>query len=136
MLRGNILHIGNNCEVNDMPKQEQWLADFGARLKKEREKQGLSQQALAVKALTRQDYIAQIERGVRNPALRTLMNLVAALDVSADHLIYGTVVDENSDDKEALVKEFYDFLMRRKAREVASYFEVVRFMTKFIEGDA
>lgn len=119
-----------------MAKQEQWLADFGMRLKRERERQGLSQQTLAAKALTRQDYIAQIERGVRNPALRTLMNIVAALDVSADHLIYGVTVSEDGDEKKVLVKEFSEFLMRRNADKVASYFEVVRFMARFIETDS
>jgi transcriptional regulator with XRE-family HTH domain len=64
-----------------MTTQEKWLSDLGARLKAEREKQGLTQQILAGKANTKQDYIAQLERGSRSPSLRTFMNILSALDM-------------------------------------------------------
>jgi len=117
-----------------MEKQEKWLQDFGLRLRAEREKQGMTQQTLASKAHTKNDYIAQIERGVRNPSLRTLMNILGALDISADYLIYGTS-NENRDEMAELIAEFTSFLSRRNVGEVASYLKIVRFMAEFVEGE-
>ena len=116
-----------------MKNLEQWLIDFGSRLKAEREKHGLTQHTLAVKANTKQDYVAQLERGVRNPSLKTIMNLLSALDISADHLIYGSI-QEKGNEMESLLKEFNDFLARRSLDEVSSYYEVVRFHSKFVDS--
>ena len=79
----------------ELNHQKDWLTNFGQRLKSERERQNMTQQTLAIKANTKQDYIAQIERGARNPSLRTLINILSALDISADYLIYG--YDSNYD---------------------------------------
>ena len=116
-----------------MSNQEKWLFDLGVRIKSEREKQGLIQQALAMKANTKQDYIAQLERGTRNPSLRTFMNILLALEISADHLIFGV---SNSCDSEltSLIDDFTNFMIRRKAKEVAAYYDIVRFMSKYIES--
>ena len=114
----------------------QYLTNFGIRLKSEREKQNLTQQALAAKAHTKQDYIAQIERGARNPSLRTLINLLAALDVSADYLIFGAggVGDEaGGNEKERALSDFISFLSRRSAEEISAYYEIVRFLSKYID---
>jgi len=115
-----------------MRKQEQWLKEFGQRLKAERESQLLTQQALAVKAITKQDYIAQIERGARNPSLRTLMNILSALDVSADYLIYGVGKEQEGEIAETL-HDFTSFLLRRNVEDIAAYYDIVKFMSKYIE---
>jgi len=94
-----------------MNQDNQWLLDFGARLKTEREKQGVTQQVLAGKAHTKQDYIAQIERGARNPSLRTFMNILSALDVSADYLIYGVSKEQEGEITTAL-NNFMSFMSR------------------------
>ena len=117
-----------------MKKHDKWLSDLGSRLKTEREKQGLTQQALAVKASTKQDYIAQLERGSRNPSLRTFMNILSALDISADYLIYGTS-KERTDAMAELLNDFSSFLSRRSVEDVTTYYEIVRFMSKYIDTD-
>ncbi|MCL2611302.1 MAG: helix-turn-helix domain-containing protein [Defluviitaleaceae bacterium] len=114
-----------------MKETEQWLIDFGSRLKAEREKQKLTQHALAVKAKTKQDYIAQIERGLRNPSLKTLMNILLALDISADHLIYGSN-EKKYNEIDGVMKEFNDFMTRRSIEEISSYYEIVRFLSKYM----
>jgi len=114
-----------------MKKQDQWLSDLGTRLKAEREKQGLTQQTLARKASTKQDYIAQLERGSRNPSLRTLMNILSALDISADYLIYGTS-KERTDAMAVLLNDFTSFLSRRSVGDVAAYYDIVRFISKYV----
>ena len=115
-----------------MKSQIQWLSELGVRIKTEREKQGLTQQALAEKAKTKQDYITQIERGSRNPSLRIFMNILSGLDISADHLIYG-VSKEKNDTLEGLINEIVSFLSRRNAKDVAAYYEIMRFMSKYID---
>ena len=117
-----------------MKNQEKWLAGIGARLKAEREKQGLTQQTLAGKASTKPDYIAQLERGSRNPSLRTFMCILSALDISADYLIYGTS-KERAEAMDGLLKDFSSFLSRRSVADVASYYEIVRFMSKYVDTD-
>ena len=117
-----------------MNQNNQWLLDFGARLKAEREKQSLTQQALAGKAYTKQDYIAQIERGARNPSLRTLMNILSALDVSADYLIYG-VGKEHEGQIATVLNDFVSFVSRRGVEDITAYYEIVRFMSKYVEND-
>jgi transcriptional regulator with XRE-family HTH domain len=116
-----------------MKEHEQWLTSLGERLKSEREKQGLTQQALAVKANTKQDYIAQIERGSRNPSLRTFMNILFGLDISADYLIYGN--DTKAKDMEVLIRDIVSFLSRRSVESVIVYYDVMRFLSKYIDSD-
>jgi len=121
-----------------MRKQQNQQKDFGKRLKHEREKQNLTQQALAAKAHTKQDYIAQLERGARNPTLNTLMNILSALDVSADRLLQG--VDEEDDfgseksEREVVLKDFVDFLSRRDTKDILVYYDIVRFVSRYLEA--
>jgi len=114
-------------------QNEKWLSEFGARLKAERERQGLTQKVVAQRAGTKQEYVAQIESGARNPSLRTVVNIVAALDVSADHLIFGAHKG-NAEGMETLINEFTGFLMKRDVKKVAAYFEIVRFHSKFVDA--
>jgi len=117
-----------------MEVKEKWLSDLGVRLKSEREKQGLTQQALAGKANTKQDYLAQLERGSRNPSLRTFMNILSALDISADYLIYGTS-KERAEAMDGILNDFNSFLSRRSVADVTAYYEIVRFMSKYVDTD-
>jgi len=117
-----------------MKDQEKWLSDLGFRLKAEREKQGLTQQSLAGKASTKQDYIAQLERGSRNPSLRTFMNILSALDISADYLIYGTS-KERTDEMSGLINDFTSFLSRRSVTDATAYYDIVRFMSKYVDSE-
>jgi transcriptional regulator with XRE-family HTH domain len=118
-----------------MENQKKWLSDLGARLKIEREKQGLTQQALAGKACTKQDYIAQLERGSRNPSLRTFMNILSALDISADYLIYGTS-KERTNEMSGLINDFTSFLSRRSVADATAYYDIVRFMSKYVVSNS
>jgi len=118
-----------------LKNNQRWLLDLGLRLKTEREKQGLTQQALAGKANTKQDYIAQLERGSRNPSLRTFMNILSALDISADYLLYGTS-KEYTGAMEKLLNEFTSFLLRRSVKDVTAYYDIVRFMSKYVASNS
>jgi len=117
-----------------MNQQNQWLLDFAARLKAERVRQGLTQQVLAVKAHTKPDYICQIERGTRNPSLRTLMNILSALDVSADYLIYGVGREEKKEITNIL-NDIVSLLSRKSIEDIVAYYEIIRFMSRYVEGN-
>ena len=117
-----------------MQKQEQWLFDFGMRLKNEREKQGLTQSTLAKKSNTKPDYIAQIERGSRNPSLRTFINVLSALDVSADYLIFDAT-EEGTEEMQIILRDITSFISRRNTKEAGKYYEMIRFMSKYIDDE-
>ena len=56
--------------------------EFGARVRALREAQGLSQEAFAEKCRLHRTYVGGIERGERNPSLKNIAALAAALGVS------------------------------------------------------
>lgn len=60
--------------------------EFGAAVKSERVRQGLSQETLAERADLHRTYITDIERGARNLSLETIYKIAAALGVSIGSL--------------------------------------------------
>jgi len=60
---------------------------FGKRVRDLRKKQGLSQEALALKAGLHRTYISSVERGKRNISLESIVKLVRALNCSAGDLL-------------------------------------------------
>ena len=54
-----------------------------------RHDRGLSQAQLARKLWLKQQYISDLERGKRNPTLRTLAGLACAVDVQTHALIHS-----------------------------------------------
>lgn len=60
---------------------------FGANVRRERDRQGLSQDALSVATGMRRSYISELERGRRNPSVHALERLAKALNVEASELL-------------------------------------------------
>ena len=63
------------------------LEKFGERLQKVRKSRGITQDELAVKISMDRTYIGLIERGERNPTIRTLYKIAKALKVNASELL-------------------------------------------------
>ncbi|MCL2254461.1 MAG: helix-turn-helix transcriptional regulator [Lachnospiraceae bacterium] len=61
---------------------------IGMRIKKHREKRGLSQAKFAEIVNLSDDYISKIERGDRLPKLPPFIEILNALDVSADEILF------------------------------------------------
>lgn len=61
-----------------------WL---GENVRRERLRQGLTQDALAAEAGMRRSYLSDLERGVRNPSVHALGRLAMALKVEAADLL-------------------------------------------------
>lgn len=59
---------------------------FGRQIKKLRQRQGLSQEALAYEAGIHRTYIGSIERGERNPSLNNIYRIAKVLKVSLPRL--------------------------------------------------
>ncbi|MEK7550820.1 MAG: helix-turn-helix transcriptional regulator [Patescibacteria group bacterium] len=63
------------------------LVKFGERLQKIRKEQGISQEQLAAKLSMHRTYVGMIERGERNPTIRTLYKVAKALKVDSSKLL-------------------------------------------------
>ena len=60
---------------------------FGAAVRRLRERQGWSQEALAGRANLNRSYLGEVERGVVAPSLQTIEKLAAAFGVRASALL-------------------------------------------------
>jgi transcriptional regulator with XRE-family HTH domain len=56
---------------------------LGRNVRRCRQARGLSQEQLAFEAGMKRSYLSELERGLRNPSVRALGRLAAALDVEA-----------------------------------------------------
>ena len=63
------------------------LDAFGQAVRLRREARGLSQEALAERAGLHRTYIGGIERGERNPTLKSICTVAEALEVGASALL-------------------------------------------------
>lgn len=62
------------------------VGDFGKRLRELRKAQGYSQEGFALTVELDRTYIGGIERGERNPGLKTILRIADALGVPAAEL--------------------------------------------------
>jgi len=65
------------------------LRDFGRHLSRLRHEAGLTQEQVAERSGRHPNYIGDIERGQRNPSLKVLLAIAAALEVSLSELVEG-----------------------------------------------
>lgn len=63
------------------------LIKFGQKMQKARKEAGVSQEELAAKLAMHRTYIGMIERGERNPTIRTLYKIAKALKVPSSELL-------------------------------------------------
>lgn len=72
-----------------MSKRHRALAGFGRNIRNTRKSLGLTQQLLASEAGLNRTYLSEVERGVRNPTLLTVLRIATALGVSIAALCEG-----------------------------------------------
>ena len=63
---------------------------FGDAVREARERRGLSQEALGFESELDRTYISGIERGVRNPTLKTILRICRALGIRPSRVLRGT----------------------------------------------
>jgi len=74
-------------------KQEECCQSFGCKVRKYREKIGVSQEDFAELAGMHRTYIGGIERGERNPTLTTIIKIAKALKIQPETLIAGKATE-------------------------------------------
>jgi transcriptional regulator with XRE-family HTH domain len=72
-----------------MCSRDKTLISFGRNVARIRSERGFSQDALAEKADLDRTYISGIERGVRNPGIKTVLRLARALEAAVGDLCKG-----------------------------------------------
>jgi len=65
-----------------LPSETAILKALGSRIRELRDAKGWSQERLAQAAYLDRSYVAGIERALRNPSVRSLIKIAAALKVS------------------------------------------------------
>jgi transcriptional regulator with XRE-family HTH domain len=72
-----------------MNKRDRTLAAFGRNIARIRVEKDLSQDSLAEKADLDRTYVSGIERGIRNPGIKTVLRIARALGVGVAELCQG-----------------------------------------------
>ena len=72
-----------------MAKRDPLLLAFGRCVRRHREARGFSQEKLAERADLDRTYISDIERGGRNPSIRSIAAIAGALDLTVAELTEG-----------------------------------------------
>lgn len=65
--------------------------ELGIKLREARKKKGFTQQMLAEAVGVSEIYISQLERGMKLPSLALFIQIINALDVSADYILRDSV---------------------------------------------
>ena len=63
------------------------LVKFGEKVQKARKSKGISQEELAARLAMHRNYVGMIERGERNPTIRTLYKLAKVLGIKGGDLL-------------------------------------------------
>ena len=93
-------------------KIDEAMSLVAKRLKEERRKAGLTQLELSMRAGVSQNMIAYIERGDRNPALRTVMKICNALNIRLSDLLNDIESPNEWKGREDIKEEIRDLLGR------------------------
>lgn len=75
-----------------MQNRDRTLLSFGRNVARLRNDRGLSQDVLAEKADLDRTYLSGIERGVRNPGIKSVLRICNALAVTPNDLCKGVEV--------------------------------------------
>lgn len=78
-----------------MMDAELCLKEIGQRIMERRKKLGLTQEALAEKGDVTAQFVSYAEAGKRAMRPENLLKIAAALEVSADYLLTGDIIDKD-----------------------------------------
>ena len=78
-----------------MPSEDLCLMQIAQRIIARRKKLGLTQEALAEKAELTTQFVSYAESGKRSMRPENLLKMALALEVSADYLLTGDIIDKD-----------------------------------------
>lgn len=99
--------------------EKDYLASFGARLKKYREFRGYTQDELATESGLTVGFISDLEQGRKKPSYETAIAIAVALDISMDQISF----DKNTPRDEQVFgdMDMYRKQMSEKRRKMADH---------------
>ena len=106
-----------------MSKKELYLL-VGKRIKESRERAGQTQSELASKIGVSVTYISSIERGISFPRGEKLVDILNALDTSADS-VFCDIVNASYKEKPCLLYEMINDLPSREQRKILEIVELL-----------
>lgn len=71
-------------------------SETGARIRRQREQLGLTQEQLGEACELSASFVGHIERGSRKLSVESLYKLASVLNVSADYLLFGRMLQETT----------------------------------------
>ncbi len=98
------------------------MGSIGSRIRNARKKAGLTQAQLSEQAFTSESYIALIELDKRNPSTDVVIRIAEILGVSADHLLFGDVPQNEM----TLFSEWQKLMKGHSLEEISSAHRIVQ----------
>lgn len=106
--------------------------DCGSRLRQLRQKQHLSQEALALKANITPAYVSQIERGIKNPTVQMINTLCEAMDCSlTEFFCYVDTETELVSEEDAYFAQLLAFFREKTENEKKNYLKMLMQLEDF-----
>jgi len=102
---------------------KQILEEFGKRIRELRKQKNLSQEDLAERAGLHYTYIGQVERGKKNPSLKSIEKIAKALDTSLPDLFLFL---EKRAPKDSLKQQILDTIADMDTRTLKLILKVVK----------
>lgn len=124
-------------------KKELDLKNIGRRIRKEREKLGLSREGFAEIIGLSDYYIGQLERGERQMSLPVLVNVARCIHVSLDYLVFGKptqggdyIFDAGSGEYDASESssEIFELIGKCSPQELALVKKLFKTILPYIQG--
>jgi transcriptional regulator with XRE-family HTH domain len=103
---------------------------IGKKIKEYRKIKELTQENLGEKAGLHYTYIGQVERGEKEPSLKSLIKIAEALGVGVDKLLINY---DLSSDASIQISNITDLLLKRDEKELEMIYTLLKNLTKILE---
>ncbi|MEC9490542.1 MAG: helix-turn-helix transcriptional regulator [Halanaerobiales bacterium] len=103
---------------------------IGKKIKEYRKIKDLTQENLGEKAGLHYTYIGQVERGEKEPSLKSLLNIADALDVGVDKLLINYNLSSEASIK---ISNITDLLLNRDEKELEMIYTLLKDLTNILE---
>ena len=102
------------------------LNRLGSKVRELRKSKGLSQEELADRADLHYTYVGGIERGERNPSLKSIEKIATALNIDIGELLVFQPKEKPASMEDALRSEINELLKRKNQKELRLAAKVLR----------
>lgn len=103
---------------------------IGKKIKEYRKINDFTQETLGEKAGLHYSYIGQVERGEKEPSLKSLIRIADALGIGVDKLLINY---DLSSDASIRISNITDLLLKRDEKELEMIYTLLKDLTKILE---